>query len=158
MASTTDSRKNKSFLSKVDPTGRKFYTSVTAAYEHKLLNLNDKKRCCLIATSFTLADCDKQSRWLTSEEKTITKPQWFHSAFALYILLSRPGSAPKRSFIIPIIATDSREIFLKIAKDVLVSDSAGAECITAVDSGEALLAVDDANETVTLIESVTKTI
>ncbi len=151
ITSAEESRKNKSFLSKINTTGRNFYTSVSTAYEQKILNLNDKKRCCLIATNFTLADCDKQARWMTAEEKMITKPQWFHSAFSLYILLSRPGSASKDSFIVPIIASDSRETFLKIAKDVLVSNIAGTECIAAVDSGDLLLTIDDRNKSVSLI-------
>lgn len=147
------SHKNRSFLTKIDITGRNFHTSVLTACEKKLLNLNDEKRCCLIATWFTLADYDKQARWVTSEGKTITKPQWFHSAFSLYILLSRPGSAPRGSFIVPIISSNGREAFLKIAKNVLISNIAGAECVAAVDSGGMMIAVDDANKNILLIDS-----
>jgi hypothetical protein len=62
------------------------------------------------------------------------KHQYFHSASLIYMLLCNPESAPKNSFITPILASKNRSTFIKIVKDVLLDDPDGIEWIKFIDT------------------------
>lgn len=121
-----------------------FNTNVKLAYNK--LNLNDKKRCCLIASGFTLDHFNTQHVFETRGDEINVKYQWFHSAIAIYTLLSNPNSAPQKSFINAILSTGTEKIFINIARDVLNSDPDGVRYMKLLDTKTEIYLTDGKDE------------
>lgn len=143
---------NKKFMIKMDKGGVDFQANVKLAYTAKILNLNDKKRCCLVTTGFSLDDFNTQHAFETknntgseteSNSTSVMKCQWFHSAIMIYTLLRRPDLASKNSGVSKLHSTGTADTFLCISREVLNSDPEGAECIKAIDSQVEMVTLSD---------------
>lgn len=88
-------------------------------------SLDAKKAVCCAVSGFR----DPGMMTKFKEDPLIMKPQWFHSALAIYLLLTYPSMKPASSFIDLFIGKCDREL-LKIAVDVLSSDVDGEELLT----------------------------
>jgi hypothetical protein len=133
---------NKKFLIKLNRGGLDFYANVKLAYNAKALNLNDKKRCCLITNGFTLDDFNKKYVFEVKSDRqdemkddtSMVKCQWFHSAIMIYTLLQRPDLAPDNSGVHALHSNGTADIFLDISREVLNSDPDGIKCVRIIDS------------------------
>ena len=147
------------FLVKINQGSEALHTNILRAHKKGLLNLADKKRCCLLVWGCALADFDKRVRWTVTDDEIVMKHQWFHSALGIYIFISRPASVPKRSFIDSITSAKARKVIKNISRTVLACDSDGVECIRTIDSGAELALQDDMDDsTMTVGAAPQKTI
>jgi len=126
------------------------YVSIKVADDRGKLNLEDKKRCCLLANGFTLDSFTTKARWKNIEtDKIESKYQWFHSAVAIYMLLTGFVKKPEQSCIDPILISKTETTFVKIAQEVILSDPSGLKVIETISNKVPSLIVDDHNGTVT---------
>jgi len=148
------SAQDRRFLVRLNRGGKTFYDNVKLGHKANVFTLDDKKRCCLIATAFKLEDFTTQQMFEVRGEETVFKPQWFHSAIMLYMFLSQPNLASTQCGVHVIIETGMGDIFLAIAKEVLYSDADGVECVKVMDRESNKIEV---NGDKVLIESERKT-
>jgi hypothetical protein len=127
------SAQDKRFLVRLNRGGKTFYENVKLGHKASGFTLNDKRRCCLIATAFKLEDFLTQQVFEVRGEETVFKPQWFHSAIMLYTFLSNPNLASTQCGVHVIIESGTSDIFLAIAKEVLHSDPDGVQCVNVLD-------------------------
>ncbi len=83
--------------------------------------------------------------------KLVMKPQTFHSAVAMFILLKYPHLRKPNSFIDKIIAAEGAEAAcMKLSQDILKGDEDGRDLIQNGDTyfgpNESYILVDDANQ------------
>lgn len=93
----------------------------------------DLKRDICILVNGESDNKDKISRFGISNE-TVMKPQYVHSAAAIYIMLKYPGLRKDDSFIHIVLKSNLEEPCLKIATDVLSADPDGLNFINLGDS------------------------
>lgn len=103
---------------------------ISDALQSNSLTLEDKKRCCLLVNLFPLSKFAHEAPWVTLNGHVTTKPQWFHSASAIFVLLSGIVSKPTLSFVDAIYTSHTEKDFLAMAREVLSSESDGVEFLT----------------------------
>lgn len=96
------------------------------------LDLEEKKKCCVIGNGRRLETLNDQYLFQVTSSETVIKRQWFHSAAAIYVLLTHPQLIEKDSWANSLMST--RNTFIKVARDVLNSDLDGIEYVKIMDS------------------------
>ena len=87
-----------------------------------------------------------KSRWYTGE---IEKPQYFHSATSIYLLLTYPHFRPENSFVNLILKSGKQyeQAVLRMAVEILKSDSDGVNFLNNIDDNvkkdHAFLIIDE---------------
>jgi len=115
--------------------------------------LRQKQEICCNVMGFTGLQMDAMHRYQASPtNKLVMKPQTFHSAVAIFLLLKYPHIRPKKSFVNIIIAQKVEDCFLKLATDILSQDVDGLDLIAHGDAmfcnpDQANVLVDDHNKT-----------
>ena len=117
--------------------------------------LDVKGLICCAMTGFSGEAITALHRWnrnldpMSTVQDIVMKPQTFHSAMAIYVLLKYPQYRPKNSFVTLILNRKAEDVFLKIATDILDADVDGHRFVEASDSlMRDVTIVDDRNKTV----------
>jgi hypothetical protein len=110
-------------------------------------SLADKKIYCCALTGFSGETVDQLHKWNRNIKPygkidIVMKPQYLHSAMAIYVLLKYPQYRPINSFVNMIIQNKGEATCLKIAIDVLQEDPDGANFVL---NSDALLNSKDMN-------------
>jgi len=100
-------------------------------------SLETKKDICLLINGES-RNKDKITKFGLDGENITMKSQCFHSAAAIYILLKYPHLKPENSFIDLVIKSNLILACLKIATDVLSSDS---DCINFINKSDQFFGV-----------------
>ena len=93
--------------------------------------LDVKGVICCAMTGFSGDAVNAPHRWnrnldpMSTVQDIVMKPQTFHSAMAIYVLLKYLQYRPKNSFVTLILERKADDSFLKIATDILNSDADG---------------------------------
>jgi hypothetical protein len=86
-------------------------------------NLKWKKELVCYLNGFE--DINKLELWRSKNQEDILKPQWFHSAIGIYLLLKYPQLRKKDSFMNYVTENNIEEIILKVVIDILKEDEEG---------------------------------
>jgi len=112
------------------------------------MDLFEKKKYCLLLSGFTVDKMEKMHRW--NELGTfIMKPQWFHSAMSIYILIKYPQFRTKTSFIQSILQENKTDEVFQMAIDVITSDENGMASIDGLNrmfDTHDIIIIDDHNK------------
>ena len=119
-------------------------------------NLDLKKKLCCEINGFY----GKQIHELHPFNKSVTgmelvmKPQTFHSALSIYILLKYPQIRSENSFINLITDRRAESVFMKLVTDVLSADDDGVDFIKSCDPHLTGLNIfiDEHNNKVTIVD------
>ncbi len=133
------------FMHKINKGHVNMRMNIQTAYNQGILNLNDKKRCCLIVNGFGLEQMKSQSQWKVEGDDHFMKFQWFHSAVAIYMLLNHFVDKPKKSFVDSIFSSKTDETFTEISREVLLSDPDGIKMVELIDSKVQAIVIDYSN-------------